>query len=81
MYWAQALAAQTDDTELQARFTQLAKDLKDNETKILDELLAAQGKPVELGGYYKPNFELASNAMRPSETLNAAIDALAMVNA
>jgi isocitrate dehydrogenase len=81
MYWAQSLAAQTADTELQARFTQLAKDLTQNETKILDELLAAQGKPVELGGYYKPNFELASNAMRPSETLNTAIDALAMINA
>jgi isocitrate dehydrogenase len=55
--------------------------LTDNETKILDELLAAQGKPVELGGYYKPNFKLASNAMRPSETFNTAIDALAMVKA
>ena len=81
MYWAQALAAQIDDTELQACFTQLAKDLADNETKILDELLAAQGKPVELGGYYKPNFELASKAMRPSETFNTAIEALAIVKA
>jgi isocitrate dehydrogenase len=81
LYWAQALAEQTKDTELQNRFTRLAKELADNEEKITGELLAAQGKPVELGGYYKPDFELASNAMRPSETLNAAIEALTLIKA
>jgi isocitrate dehydrogenase len=81
LYWAQALVDQTKDTHLQNRFTQLAKELADNEEKITSELLAAQGKPVELGGYYKPDFELASKAMRPSETLNAAIEALTLIKA
>jgi len=81
LYWAQALAEQTKDTELQARFKRLAKVLAENEEKITKELLAAQGKPVDLGGYYKPNFELATKAMRPSETFNAAIEELAVVNA
>ena len=76
MYWAQALAAQTDDAALQAQFSQLAKALADNEAKIVAELNAAQGKPVDIGGYYHPNLELASKAMRPSATLNAAISAL-----
>ncbi len=73
MYWAQALAAQTKDKELQARFAPLAKALTDNETKINAELIAAQGKPVDMGGYYHPNFEKTSKAMRPSATLNAAL--------
>jgi isocitrate dehydrogenase len=81
LYWAQALAEQTNDTDLQNRFTRLAKELTDNEEKITSELLAAQGKSQELGGYYKPNFELASKAMRPSETLNAAIEALTLIKA
>jgi len=81
MYWAEALAEQTKDPELQSRFTKLAKELAENEDKITNELLAAQGKPVDLGGYYKPNFEMASKAMRPSSTFNAAIEALAVVNA
>jgi isocitrate dehydrogenase len=81
MYWAEALAEQTKDPELQARFTKLAKELVENEDKITNELLAAQGKPVDLGGYYKPNFEMASKAMRPSATFNAAIESLAVVNA
>jgi isocitrate dehydrogenase len=81
MYWAQALAEQTKDPELQARFTKLAKELTENEEKITNELLAAQGKPVDLGGYYKPDFEMAAKAMRPSETFNQAIEALAVVNA
>jgi len=76
MYWAQALAEQTKDPELQACFAEIAKELAENEDKITSELLAAQGKPVELGGYYKPNFEMASKAMRPSETFNQAIDTL-----
>jgi len=81
LYWAEALAEQTKDTELQTRFTRLAKELAENEEKISNELLAAQGKPVDLGGYYKPNIDLVTNAMRPSETFNALIEALAMVNA
>jgi isocitrate dehydrogenase len=81
MYWSEALAEQTKDPELQARFTKLAKGLEENEDKITNELLAAQGKPVDLGGYYKPNFEMTSKVMRPSATFNAAIEALAVVNA
>jgi isocitrate dehydrogenase len=81
LYWAQALAEQTKDPDLQSRFTRLAKELADNEEKITSELLAAQGKSVELGGYYKPNLELATKAMRPSEAFNSAIEALALINA
>ena len=81
MYWAQALAEQTKDTELQSRFKKLAQELTENEDKITNELLAAQGKPVELGGYYKPNIELVTRAMRPSATFNAAIKSLAVINA
>jgi isocitrate dehydrogenase len=77
MYWAEALAAQTADKELQARFAKVAKQLVDNEARIIAELTAAQGKPVEIGGYYRPNPELASKAMRPSPTLNAIVDAIA----
>jgi isocitrate dehydrogenase len=76
LYWAEALAAQTQDKELQARFSKVAKGLEDNEAKILAELNAAQGKPVELGGYYRPNPGLASKAMRPSPTFNAIVDAI-----
>jgi isocitrate dehydrogenase len=77
MYWAQALAAQTKDKDLQARFAPLAKALTENEAKINAELIAAQGKPVDTGGYYHPDFEKTSKAMRPSATLNAALAALA----
>jgi len=76
LYWAQALAEQTKDKDIQARFTVLAKTLADNEAKINDELIAAQGKPVDMGGYYHPDFEKTSNAMRPSATLNAALAAI-----
>ena len=76
MYWAEALAAQTRDTELQARFSKVAKQLVENEAKILAELTAAQGKPVEIGGYFRPNPELASKAMRPSPTFNGIVDAI-----
>ncbi len=75
LYWAQALASQTKDPELQARFTKLAQDLADEEDRINKELMAAQGKSMELGGYYLPNDDLATRAMRPSTTFNAAIDA------
>ena len=77
LYWAQALAEQTHDTNLQARFTKVAKQLADNEAKITAELLAAQGKPVDLGGYYHSNDEKTTKAMRPSPTLNAIVDAIA----
>jgi isocitrate dehydrogenase len=76
LYWAQALAEQTKDVDFQSRFAKLAQELADNETKILDELIVAQGKSVDIGGYYKPNDELAAKAMRPSETFNAAVKAL-----
>jgi isocitrate dehydrogenase len=76
LYWAQALAEQSKDAELQSRFAPVAKQLSDNEAKINEELLGAQGKPVNLGGYYRPDFEKASSAMRPSPTFNAIIDAL-----
>ncbi len=77
LYWAQELAAQTEDTQLQARFAPLAKQLQDNEQAILAELAEVQGKPVEIGGYYRSNPELTSKAMRPSATFNAALAALA----
>ena len=76
LYWAQALAAQTEDTALQAQFGELAKTLTANEATIVAELNAVQGKPVDIGGYYAPNAELTRKAMRPSATLNAAIAAL-----
>src|SRR6188768_3282616 len=76
LYWAQALAAQTKDAALQARFKPLAETLAKNEAKINGELIGAQGKPVDVGGYYLPNDDKASAAMRPSATLNAALAAL-----
>lgn len=77
LYWAEAVAAQTKDKELQARFAKVAQQLEVNEAKINEELIAAQGKPVDMGGYYHPNFEKTSKAMRPSATLNGIIDAIA----
>ncbi|MBK5542296.1 NADP-dependent isocitrate dehydrogenase [Pseudomonas sp. TH05] len=76
LYWAQALAAQTEDAALQAQFSTLAKTLTENEATIVAELNAVQGKPVDIGGYYSAKPELVSKAMRPSATLNAAIAAL-----
>ncbi|MCX3263535.1 NADP-dependent isocitrate dehydrogenase [Pedobacter agri] len=76
LYWAEALAAQSKDAELKERFSPLAKALTENESKIKEELIGAQGKAQEIGGYYHPNDELAGKAMRPSETLNAALAAL-----
>ncbi|CAB3682410.1 NADP-dependent isocitrate dehydrogenase [Achromobacter piechaudii] len=70
MYWAQAVAAQTDDRKLAEQFAGAAGAFAEAETKIVDELKAAQGKPVDIGGYYQPNEALASQAMRPSATLN-----------
>jgi isocitrate dehydrogenase len=77
LYWAQALALQTQDMSLQGRFVKIAKELEQNEAKISGELLAAQGKPVDVGGYYHPDDAKASKAMRPSHTLNAIVDAIA----
>ncbi|MCP4457439.1 MAG: NADP-dependent isocitrate dehydrogenase [Cytophagales bacterium] len=73
MYWAEALANQTDDLELKGQFEELASDLSANETKIVDELNAAQGGHVDIGGYYLTDEALASVAMRPSATLNGII--------
>lgn len=76
MYWAQELAAQSDDAELAAKFAPLAKTLTDNEQKIVGELAAVQGQPVDIGGYYQPDAAKLSAAMRPSQTLNAALAAV-----
>ena len=73
MYWAQELAAQTEDTALAAQFAPLAKVLTDNEKKIVDELNAVQGKPVDIGGYYMPDQAKLAAIMRPSATFNAAL--------
>ena len=72
-YWAEALAAQGDDADLKAHFGPIAAQLKDNEAKIMAELDAAQGKPVDVGGYYKPTPAKVAEAMRPSATLNGII--------
>ena len=76
LYWSEALAAQDKDAELQARFTPVASKLSANEAKINEELLGAQGKPVDMGGYYHPDKAKTGAAMRPSPTLNAIIDGL-----
>jgi isocitrate dehydrogenase len=78
LYWAEALAAQWSDGELKTKFTTLAAQLSASEAAINDELLAAQGRPVDLGGYYHPDFEKASQAMRASATFNAIIDGAAL---
>jgi len=76
MYWARALANQTANAELAARFGKLADTLEANEQKIVDEQIAAQGKPVDIGGYYHPDMGKLAKAMRPSATFNAALEAL-----
>jgi isocitrate dehydrogenase len=70
MYWAQELAAQKEDAELAAYFAPLAKQLAENEQKIVAELLAIQGKPADIGGYYKPDNAKVKAVMRPSATFN-----------
>lgn len=77
MYWAQALAEQMDDVELKTYFAKIAKELAESEARIVDEINESQGLKVELGGYYKPNCELATKAMRPSKTFNDIIDGMA----
>jgi isocitrate dehydrogenase len=76
LYWAQAVAAQTTDTELAKRFEPIAKDLADNEDKIVGELNGAQGPAQDIGGYYRPDAKRAEAAMRPSATLNAIVDGI-----
>ena len=76
LYWAQALAAQTQDASLAARFQPLATQLSAQEAKIVAELLAVQGQPVDLGGYYRPDAAKANAALRPSATLNLLLASL-----
>ncbi len=76
MYWAEAVAAQDKDAELKSIFSGVYKSLSENEARINEELSAAQGSPVDIGGYYKPNAALLFAAMRPSATLNTIVDAL-----
>ena len=76
MYWAQALAEQDDDAELKAVFAPVAQRLADNEAGIVTELNEVQGKPIDIGGYYRPDRALTAKVMRPSATLNAIIDTL-----
>jgi isocitrate dehydrogenase len=71
LYWAQALAEQTEDKELQAKFSGIARALAENEGKIVEELRQSQGRPVQVGGYYHPDSDLVAHAMRPSPTFNA----------
>ena len=76
LYWAQALAEQSDDADLKQRFSKLAAALSSNESKIVAELKAASGKAIDVGGYFRPDRAKASQAMRPSATFNAALAAL-----
>ncbi|HKK19085.1 MAG TPA: NADP-dependent isocitrate dehydrogenase [Opitutales bacterium] len=76
LYWAQAIAAQDGDAELKARFMPLAETLTENKAKIVDELNSVQGSAMDIGGYYRPDSELATKAMRPSATFNAALAGL-----
>ncbi|MDG1325728.1 MAG: NADP-dependent isocitrate dehydrogenase [Opitutales bacterium] len=77
LYWAEALSEQKNDSELQAIFSALVQTLRSNEEKIVNELNEAQGSPVDLGGYYFPDENKASSAMRPSETFNQALETIA----
>jgi len=77
MYWAEALANQDDDKDLKQKFAPVAEKMKQNEKSIIEELNnKAQGKPVDIGGYFRPDLDKAFNAMRPSETLNSIIDSI-----
>ena len=77
LFWAEELAKQTDDAELAERFNALASTLREQERTIADELIAVQGSPADIGGYYRPDDEKASAVMRPSPTFNAALESLA----
>ena len=74
MYWAEAVGAQNKDSEMAQKFSEVAKKMQDNEEKINSELIGAQGKPQDIGGYYQPNFKMTDDAMRPSSTLNSIIN-------
>jgi isocitrate dehydrogenase len=76
LYWAQGLGNQTHDAELASNFAGIAKELEENEDAICKAIIDCQGVPVDLDGYYKPCSELATNAMRPSNTFNAIIDGI-----
>jgi isocitrate dehydrogenase len=76
LYWAQALAAQNEDAELKAKFAPLAATLTQNEQAIVAELNGAQGKPVDIGGYYHPDPQRCAKLMRPSAMFNKAVDSL-----
>ena len=76
LYWTQELAKQQADPELAAAFAPVAQALAAKEQQIVDELLAVQGSPVEIGGYYRPDAQLVAGVMRPSPTFNAVIDGL-----
>ncbi|MES9964205.1 MAG: NADP-dependent isocitrate dehydrogenase [Candidatus Sedimenticola sp. 20ELBAFRAG] len=76
LYWAKALAAQGEDSELQARFVPVAEQLAGSESEIVDELISVQGQAMEIGGYFRPDRELTSRVMRPSSTLNAILDSM-----
>ncbi len=76
MYWAEALAAQTEDAALAGKFAPVAKAMLENEATINEELIGAQGEPQDVGGYFHPNSEKAYAAMRPSATLNAIVDGI-----
>ncbi|MDH5523935.1 MAG: NADP-dependent isocitrate dehydrogenase [Desulfobulbaceae bacterium] len=76
LYWAQSLAGQSEDSELAARFAKVARELAANEAKIVEELNGAQGRPVDIGGYYHPDLAKATQALRPSATFNAIVDAI-----
>jgi isocitrate dehydrogenase len=75
MYWAQELTAQSEDKELADHFAPLAKQLAEHEDAIVAELNEAQGKPVDIGGYYYPDSEKVTAVMRPSKTFNATLEA------
>jgi len=70
LYWAEALSEQSQDSELQKTFTPLAQALRENENRIVSELNEIQGRPVDIGGYYRPDQKKTSEAMRPNGTLN-----------
>ena len=76
LYWAQALTAQQEDTDLASKFESLAKNLTDNEAQIVEELNQVQGQKMDIGGYYQPDDKLAEAAMRPSSTFNKALASL-----
>ena len=76
MYWAEALSEQNDDKDLKEKFAPIVKQLQESESKINEELLSVQGKPAEIGGYYRPEFAKVSAVMRPSATLNKIVDSI-----